>query len=102
MSKKGPLSKAERFYIESHAQTMGVKEIASDLDRTEAAVSKHVKATATVSDSEKGLQAGELIARDETYGVTMMTEEASSVADENKKPKAPSSRTHRAIHRIKD
>lgn len=104
MSKRGPLSKAEKFYIESHVTEMDVKEIAKDLDRTENTVSNHIEKAVPDANQENENQrkAGDFMARNETYGVTAMTEEASAVADEDKQAVAPKSRTTTAIHRIKN
>ena len=38
MTKKGPLGKAELFYVKEHCQTLDAKEIAKELDRPIATV----------------------------------------------------------------
>ena len=40
MTKKGPLGKAELFYVKEHCQTLDAKEIAKELDRPIATVRK--------------------------------------------------------------
>jgi hypothetical protein len=105
MAKKGPLSKKEKTYIEKN-QDLPVDEIAEDLDRSESSVTKYI---ATLEDNSKPQpMAGNLMARNEKYGATMMTESASMAGDESKpKVKADpkevnvAKRYRGSIHKIK-
>jgi len=84
MTKRGRLSKEEKSYIEDNLDD-GVEDIASSLDRSEAVVQKHIdETTAQESDGSEGLKAGDLMARNEKYGVVVMTEGASMAGDESK------------------
>ena len=81
MSKnKGPLSKAEKFYVEQHIET-DTKELAKDLNRTVAVVKKYKEALPPLDES---IKTGDLMARNDR-GATTMTEAASALADETKK-----------------
>lgn len=42
MTKKGPLTKVEKFYIENHVESLTAKEISETLDRTEKIVSNYI------------------------------------------------------------
>jgi len=81
MTKKGPLSKAELFYIEQKAEEFTPEKIAEDLGRTikivKSKLPKPPKKTPPGSASS-------LMGRTEDKGVVVMTEGASAVADEIK------------------
>lgn len=105
MTKKGPLSKKEKAYIEENKSTPA-EELAEELDRSEASVNKHI---ATLKDDSKpqGI-AGQQFARNEKYGATIMTENASMAGDATKDARLPEekevnvAKRHRgAIHKIK-
>jgi len=78
MSKKGPLSTAERFYIEQQAFTMEVPNIALALDRTVSQVQEY-KNDWIANKSRAGGQ----FARQNN--VTLMTKGASEMGDEHRK-----------------
>jgi len=96
MTKKGPLGKAEVFYIESFYDEKTPQEIAKDLDRAVSSVKKEVERIVGENPPES-LTAGDKFARRE--GVVMMTESASAAADENRKTSDNSSSD--CISRIK-
>lgn len=105
MTKKGPLSKKEKTYIEEN-RSLAVEELAKELDRSEASVRKHI-ATLKSEDKSQSL-AGQLMARNEKYGATIMTENASMAGDATKGKRQPSeeevnvAKRHRgSIHIIK-
>jgi len=81
MSKKGPLSKAETFYIDNHHQTVDAVDIAADLDRTVKSVEAYIKK----NHSKKKLAnpAGDHFIRQK--GVTIMSETSSTIADDRRK-----------------
>ena len=94
MTKKGPLSKKEKAYIEEN-KTLPVGELAEELDRSEASINKHI---ATLKDDD----------RNQKYGATIMTENASMAGDATKGRRQPEEKEvnvpkrHRgAIHKIK-
>ena len=80
MAKKGPLGKAETFYIDNHFQNSTAEDLAKDLDRTVRAVRSYIKKTH--SNNTSANPAGEHFARQS--GATIMTETASQVADQNR------------------
>ncbi len=130
MTKKGPLSKSEKQYIEDN-QGLAADEIAEELDRSEKSVSKHLAKLAEQqaldesdkkepavsaaitgtkkddSDEEPALpKAGELMARNDRYGAVTMTEQASAAGDISKPDrlaeKVNIAPRHRgSIHKIK-
>lgn len=84
MAKKGPMGKAEAFYIEEKFKSgQSIEQIAADLDRAIGSVEKHLKknkveAPKTLIDQQFARQSG----------ATIMTENASSMIDANRqKPK---------------
>ena len=105
MTKKGPLSKKEKAYIEEN-KTLSVEELSEKLDRSEASINKHI---ATLKDDDKSQSiAGQQFARNEKYGATIMTENASMAGDATKGKRQPEekevniAKRHRAaIHKIK-
>ena len=129
MTKKGPLSKSEKTYIEENQQ-LPAGQIAEDLDRSEKSVSNYLgkldkeepaqeasdKPSVSVSikgatDDAEGFKipkAGELMARNEKYGSVIMTETASMAGDETKEERLPEEKVnvaprHRgSIHKIKE
>tara|TARA_R110002020_G_scaffold370407_4_gene582066 strand:+ start:1355 stop:1654 length:300 start_codon:yes stop_codon:yes gene_type:complete len=97
--KKGPLSKKEKGFIDKN-ESMSIEDIAQELNRSVSAVSKYIK----IRDDEQTSPTHDLFARKEDRGVTIMTEAASSQADENKQKRAASSpkRYQGVIHTIKE
>ena len=97
--KKGPLSNKEKQFIDNN-QSIPTEEIASKLDRSLKVVAKYV----TTISTEETSPTHELFARKTDRGVTVMTEAASIVGDENKSVRAasPSKRYDGVIHKIKD
>jgi hypothetical protein len=78
MTKKGPLGKAEKYYVKGHHKTLEAKEIAKELDRPINVVKKHIE---KVKRGEASLYtAGAQMARQD--GVVAMTQAASEMADE--------------------
>jgi len=80
MTKKGPLGKAEEFYVEHHCDTSTVEEIAKELDRPKSTIKK--KVDTCKKDTVLGT-AGSQIARQD--GIAIMTENASATSDETNK-----------------
>lgn len=77
--KKGPLGKAETFYIENHKDELSANEIAKDLNRTIKSVKEYISTL-----PEKSPILSEQFVRQN--GATIMTENASSMSDEVKQP----------------
>lgn len=96
-SKRGPLSKAETFYVIEHAKLgTDISEIATDLDRPIKSIEKcYTKAQA---DNKGNFTVGDQFARHK--GSVVMTENASSMSDETKKINTPS-RTQNCVTSVK-
>lgn len=95
-NKRGPLSKAELFYIEENAKSgKDINDIATDLDRTIKSIEKRfIKA----QKENKSSTTGDQFAR--RPGVTIMTENASTMSDATRTKKPPSSLS--CVTKIKD
>lgn len=85
--KKGPLSKAESYYIDGHYRDMTAADIATDLNRTITSVENYIKKTNAKQTTTKGTSAGDHFAHHK--GTTVSTENASSIADETRKVGSP-------------
>jgi hypothetical protein len=97
-NKKGPLSKAEVFYINEHVKSgQGIDQIAIDLDRAVKSISKCVE-KAQKENAQKPMTAGDQFAR--RPGVTVMTENASSMGDRKYKKTLPN-KTASCVTKIK-
>lgn len=96
-SKRGPLSKAEVFYISEHAK-MGkdINEIASDLDRPIKAIDKCY--TKAQKENAESFTVGGQLARHK--GSVVMTENASTMSDNTRLKTAPA-RTKNCITKAK-
>lgn len=86
-SRRGPLSKAEIFYVTEHAKSgTDINIIASDLDRPIKSIQKCF--TKAKKDNEaKPLTAGDQFARHN--GTVVMTENAATLADARRKIRVP-------------
>lgn len=106
MTKKtGKFTKVEKFYIENNADK-SIEEIAKDLNRTKASVSKHVKTPLTnthLSEAKpKDSDVGNLMGHKEGRGVTIMTPAASELSDDTRGSRiSQNSRHQNSIHTIK-
>lgn len=96
--KTGPLSKAEKFYIEEHLG-MSLEELGADLNRSEEAVGKFAKTKlpkgkkkAPAKKKPEGTTAGDLMGHHKTHGVAIMTPGASERGDESRKDSSASQR----------
>ena len=96
--KKGPLSKAEKYYIENNTESE-LSGLAKDLDRSESAVSKHLK---TIKKNTEIPDSSNLYTRDSNKVATIMTEAASMAADESRKNTSTPKKYKGIIHKIKE
>ena len=109
MTKKGPLSKAEKFYIENHHLDLELKELCKDLDRAQGTINKFVSTipkaniVQTQTGDKKETALSKQFARNEAGGAVVMTPNASIMADE-KRPDFSSKKTRskRCVTKIKD
>lgn len=84
--KKGPLGKTEMFYIDGNYMDLTVAEIAEDLNRSITSVENYIKKN-LVKQKPKGIQAGDHFIRQK--GVTIMSENASTIADQRRSSRSP-------------
>ena len=86
MTKKGPLSKTEKYWIENHCTKQTAKEMARELDRAISVVEKY-----SLSYQKTIGKAGGQFGK--KSGAVVMTENASMLGDEGRtKPPGPSTR----------
>lgn len=99
MTKKGPLGKAEIYYVKGHYKDSEAKQIAKELDRPISAIQRTIdELSKEDAGSKKG--AGEHMARRE--GVVVMTENSSSASEANKTEVTMNSRTRTCVTKIKN
>jgi hypothetical protein len=77
MSKTGPISQVESFYIEHHYKTIDTQELADILGRKVSTVKAHIKTHFGAKIS--AIKSGDHFAR--TKGAVVMTETASMLGD---------------------
>ena len=106
MSKKGPLTKVDKFYIDNNSG-LTVEELASDLNRSVATISKHrktkTKHVSSVKEDASSSIVGDLMGNttgSKRKGVTIMTPAASELSDETKSTSESKINTS-VVHRIK-
>tara|TARA_R110000796_G_scaffold88809_5_gene191675 strand:+ start:922 stop:1218 length:297 start_codon:yes stop_codon:yes gene_type:complete len=80
MTKKGPLSKVEKFFIENNYKEMDVEKLCKEMDRTKGVVQKCVTECNT-KESKKFSTIDSQFARNDK-GATVMTPNASQMIDE--------------------
>ncbi len=97
-SKKGPLSKAEVFYIQEHVKAgKDINEIASDLDRALKSIQKCVTQAQKSTEQNKFIAGNQFAKKN---GSVIMTENASTIADSRRK-KGITARTQNCITKVK-
>ena len=82
MSKRGPLSKIEKFYIEQNLE-FGTDQLSLDLDRAKSVVKAYAKKCEPLISKGKDTHLSEQIVSNER-GSTIMTENGSVLGDEFK------------------
>ena len=106
--KKGPLSNKEKEHIESFYETTPLKDLSSRMNRSLSIVQKFVEALPKKKEEKEepvqsGPKPGDLMARNEERGVTVMTEGASMASDQKKHtPTTPKRYRNDVIHKIKE
>ena len=81
--KKGPLGKSDIFYIEGKCMEMSAPEIAQDLNRSITSVENYIKKN--IMKNSNRITVGDQFVRQS--GVTIMSENASTMSDATRKPK---------------
>ena len=89
MSKRGPLSKIEKFYIEQNCD-MDIDQLSSDLDRAKSVVKAHAskfqKNKKNTEDTREKKEPTHLASQiPSSKGSTVMTENGSTISDEFRK-----------------
>lgn len=82
-TKTGPLSKVEAYYIDGHFDSIDAPEIAEDLNRAVKTVENYIKKNHKKNKEKNPMGAGEHFIRQK--GVTIMSENASTIADAHRK-----------------
>lgn len=96
-SKRGPLSKAETFYVTEHAKSgKDITEIAVDLDRPIKSIEKCY--TKAQKENVKAFTVSDQLARHK--GAVVMTENASTLADARRK-RSNTVKTSNCVTKIK-
>jgi len=85
MFKKGPLSKAECFYIQHHHNKIDLSQLSSDLNRPIDIIEKWIKKN--VVEAPAGMKAGDHFAR--SKGAVIMTENVSAMSDSKRRKTLP-------------
>jgi len=93
MTKKGPLSKAEKFYIENHLDK-SVEELCKDLDRAKSSIDKYVKSIPIDDKKKAETLLYQQFARN-NKGSTVMTQNAAEMSDQ-KRSKFTNNNTRRS------
>tara|TARA_Y100001938_G_C7897428_1_gene332889 strand:+ start:351 stop:650 length:300 start_codon:yes stop_codon:yes gene_type:complete len=84
MSKRGPLSKIEKFYIEQNLE-LGVEKLASELDRAKSIVKAYASKCDPPVQKEKTPLSDQIVSN--KRGSTVMTENGSMLSDDFKSNK---------------
>lgn len=101
MTKTGPLSKAEKFYIEQKYSEMGVEQICKELDRAKKVVKAH--ATSQKLEEKKTVSKTRLAEQfAHNKGSTVMTENASVIADEIRGRTGQTGRSRECVTKIRN
>lgn len=82
MTKKGPLGKAERFYIENHLDK-SIDDLCKDLDRAKSTIEKFLKTVAVDETTKAETLLFQQFARN-GKGSTVMTQNAAEMSDEKR------------------
>ena len=98
MVKKGPLGKAEEFYIKHHHKEHNLDDICKELDRAKSLVKRHITKCKEQEEDENILTAGKQFAY--SKGSTIMTQNASQLSDDARSIKT-TSRQESCTTRIK-
>ena len=98
MSKKGPLTKIDKFYLDNNLNG-DVKELAVELNRTQKFIRSYISENKT---EENATPIADLMGHHaQREGITVMPPSASELSDELK-PQQSQKRDASIIHKIKD
>jgi hypothetical protein len=105
MTKKGPLSKAEKFYIENHTD-LSIDVLCRDLDRAKSTVNKFLKTLPAATQEPESSTPKSPTATMSQFarndkGSVVMTENASIMADEHRGKRSLPPRSQRCTTKIR-
>lgn len=99
MAKKGPLGKAEKFYIKHNYKTMAVDQICKELDRAKSLVKRHVTKCTKEDEDQEAKRPTDGFAH--SRGATVMTKNASERADAMRTVQTKTGRLAKCTTRIR-
>lgn len=88
MSKRGPLSKIEKFYIENNFEQQSVEALANDLDRAKSVIKAYINKCPQAKTTQiKKMPVGDISSQiaSNGKGAVVMTENASTMGDDLKR-----------------
>jgi|LULM01.1.fsa_nt_gb hypothetical protein len=101
MTKKGPLSKAEKFYIQNKYEDSDLESMCKDLDRAKSIVKTHIeKCKKTDKKTSTNDISSQFASNDK--GSIVMTPNASERGDAFVGKRSETSRQNKCVTRIKD
>ena len=100
MTKKGPLSKAEKFYIKSKHKETGLEDLCKELDRAKSLVRTHITRCKKEETKQLANDIGAQFASNDN-GATVMTPNASEMSDEMRGQTTESNRQHKCVTSIR-
>jgi bifunctional ADP-heptose synthase (sugar kinase/adenylyltransferase) len=100
MTKKGPLSKAEKFYIKSKHEESNLEDLCKELDRAKSLVRTHITKCKKEETKKVANDIGSQFASNDN-GATVMTPNASEMADAMRGKKGDSNRQNKCITSIR-
>ena len=100
MTKKGPLSKAEKFYIKSKHDDTELHTLCKELDRAKSIVSTHIDKCKKEENKSKRNDISSQFASNDN-GATVMTPNASEMADAMRGKAPEASRKNNCVTSIR-
>ena len=101
MTKKGPLSKAEKFYIQNKHTDSNLESLCKDLDRAKSIVRTHITKCKKEEEKTSVNDIASQFAKNDN-GAVVMTQNASERGDTFIGKRSEVSRQNRCVTRIKD
>ena len=101
MTKKGPLSKAEKFYIEHNHKEADLESMCKDLDRAKSIVKTHIEKCKKLDKKTSTNDISSQFSSNDN-GAVVMTPNASERGDAFIGKRSETSRQNKCVTRIKD
>ena len=99
MSKRGPLSKIEKFYIENNCRASTLEDLCKEIKKSKQLVEKYYKECVDKQQSEDKITADKLMNVNSKQGYAIMSREASEFGEQNRTAREVKTPSH--IHKIK-